>query len=91
VTGVSGVQLRIAERNSGGSLLAQGLSAAYTPTSADLVLQLVSLPRVNTNASTAFVQPFLYLGVVNGGAVDITLRIGSPTMQLSGFALQPVS
>jgi hypothetical protein len=77
--------LEIREVNSGGGFLANtGLTVV--PTSAALKTQRSSLSRTLNNASTTNVRFLIDLQTTNGAAVDITLRIGLPQLELGAFA-----
>jgi len=43
-----------------------------------------------TGASTAFVRPGIFLYVTAAGAVDITIRIGWPQLELGAFVTSPI-
>jgi len=81
--GITGTNVRVSARDSGGLTLATNDSAAITLTGtlARYASVYASLP-----ASTAFVQASLRLGLTNGAAIDITLRIGLPQLELGAFA-----
>lgn len=85
LTGVGGVQLRLSERNSVGGNLTDG-RVNIIPTTSALSSQRYTQTRTNTNASTAFLFPSLLLNVSSGVAIDITLRIGLPQLELGAFA-----
>jgi hypothetical protein len=76
-------RIGVVENDSGGNFLAGGANI-YVPTSAALATQRLSFTRINTNASTAFVQPRLRFEFT--GAGDITLRIGLPQLEQGAFA-----
>jgi hypothetical protein len=48
-------------------------------------LQRFSFTDTMTGATTAFAQPNIYIGTSIGAAVDFTLRIGMPQMELGAF------
>lgn len=77
-TGFNGAQIRIAERDAGGSLLVSGLSTLTAVTTAGLATQRHSLVRTLANASTAWNAAQMDLQVTNGGSVSFVLRIGLP-------------
>jgi len=84
-TNVTNLQLFIDEVNSGGSLLAR-TTTTISPTSAALSTQRVVATRTFTDATTAFARTGFRFEVANGLAIDITLRIGLPQLELGAFA-----
>jgi hypothetical protein len=85
LAGINSVNNNIIERDAGGLLLAQ-TTTAVTPTSAALSSQRNSTTRTLNNASTAFVQQRIAIGPQSGAAIDITLRIGLPQLELGAFS-----
>jgi hypothetical protein len=83
LSNVTTVSADFRESNSGGTQLAAGTVALSTLTSS-LVRQ--SATRTLSEATTAFIQPRLRLTITNGAAIDITLRIGLPQLELGAFA-----
>jgi len=83
LSNVTTVSADFRESNSGGTQLAAGAVALSTLTSS-LVRQ--SATRTLSEATTAFIQPRLRLTIINGAAIDITLRIGLPQLELGAFA-----
>jgi hypothetical protein len=83
LSNVTTVSADFRESNSGGTQLAAGTVAFSTLTSS-LVRQ--SATRTLSEATTAFIQPRLRLTITNGAAIDITLRIGLPQLELGAFA-----
>ena len=43
-----------------------------------------------TGVSTAFVRPSIFIQVIGAGAVDITIRIGWPQLELGAFVTSPI-
>jgi hypothetical protein len=82
---ISDIANSIQERNSGGSLLSS-TNTIVSPTGAPLSTQRFSTTRTLTDASTAFVGQRISLTPVSGAAIDITLRIGLPQLELGAFA-----
>ncbi len=80
-TGVTEVRNTISENNSGGGFLA-GSNTPFTPTSAALSTQRVSVTRTLNQATTAFIIPYWDVALT-GAAIDITIRIGLPQLQQS--------
>ena len=81
-TNVSTVRVRITERDSGGNYLAES-STTFTPTST-----LTRYVHTGTlgNASVAFLESSVFFTFSVGAAIDITLRIGLPQLELGAFA-----
>jgi hypothetical protein len=71
--------------NSGGVPLQYGVGD-ITPTSAALNTQRFMRTTAATNASTAFVVGYVQIEANSGAAIDITLRIGLPQLELGAFA-----
>ena len=84
-TNISNFTLRIDELDSGGVLLINS-SVAISPTSAALSTQRSVISRTFSNASTAFAREGIRFEVAIGLAIDITLRIGLPQLELGAFA-----
>jgi len=84
LTGISAFDHFVAEENAGGSQLGGG-SITFTPTSSGLAIQRQSVAYTNVNASTAFEGAFVRL-TLTGVAINITLRIGLPQLELGAFA-----
>jgi hypothetical protein len=72
-------------RNSAGGAL-ESTQTAITPTSAALSTQRFVTVRTMTNASTERVTQQIGIAYTNGAAIDITLRIGLPQLELGAFA-----
>jgi hypothetical protein len=86
----TGVVVGIDENNAAGGFLA-GSSTAFVPSAGALTEKRVSHTRTLTNASTAFVRPYVFFSYGNGAAIDITLRIGMPQLELGAFATSVIS
>lgn len=82
--GLSGGALRVDER-AGGFLATKTLVNA-DPTTAALSSQRISGSAALTNASTTNIVPYIRFSIANGAAIDITLRIGLPQLELGAFA-----
>jgi hypothetical protein len=89
LSGINVVDSAIQERSSGGSLLA-ATNTQITPTSADLSGQRISITRTLNNASTAFVGQGVRFTPASGVAIDFTLRIGLPQLELGASASSPI-
>jgi hypothetical protein len=83
-TGISSFQLIQVEYNSASGFLTQGTST-ISPTSAALNTQRFSYTRTTSNASVAYLRPSSIFNLT-GAAIDITLRIGLPQLELGAFA-----
>jgi hypothetical protein len=75
----------IDENNNLGNFLT-GSSTAFTASSGALLTKRFSHLRTLNNASTAFVRPYVFFTYSSGAAIDITLRIGLPQLELGAFA-----
>jgi hypothetical protein len=87
---LSGMSVRqnVSQRDGAGASLG-AFNQAFTPTTAALRTQRVLQPVTNNNASTAFELSNVEL-VLTGAAIDITLRIGLPQLELGAFATSPI-
>ena len=85
LAGITSTRLFFQENNSIGGYLIEQNTAISAPTAASLVSQRSSATRTLTNASTAFLMPGFNL-LLTGAAIDITLRIGLPQLELGAFA-----
>jgi hypothetical protein len=78
-TGAS-VSLSFNENNSSGAFLAGDMQWFVNPVAFPLNTGLQSYAGKTANAGAAFVQPYIEVSYSVGIPVDITLRIGSPSM-----------
>jgi hypothetical protein len=60
------------------------------PTSAALKTQRATLTGTLSSATTARVNGGIYLNIADGAAIDITLRIGLPQLELGKFATSAI-
>ena len=74
-------------RDAGGASLTASAGPPFTPTAA---LARYAALGTATHVSTAFVEPELNVGVGNGQAIDVTLRIGWPQQELGLFVTSPI-
>jgi hypothetical protein len=82
---IIGTVVGIDENNGAGSFLA-GSTTVFVPSAGALQGKRVAHTRTLTNASTASVSPYVYFNYASGVAIDITLRIGLPQLELGAFA-----
>ena len=85
LTNVTNAGFAIKEINAGGSLIASG-ATTYTPTAGTLGSVRQTATYLLPDATAAFVNLRLDLTVTSGAAVDFTLRIGMPQLELGAFA-----
>jgi hypothetical protein len=84
LTGISSLVLRTSALDAA-LVEVSTTSQTFTPTTAALSTQRISANHTNTSASTAY--EIVYLRVfLSGVAIDITLRIGLPQLELGAFA-----
>lgn len=83
VTGIIAVQSMF---SSVPTLLGTLSGSPFVPTGAALNTQRQTFVVTLNQATTAFVRPQLQFSVANGAAIDITLRIGLPQLELGAFA-----
>jgi hypothetical protein len=89
LTNVTGVKNVLTNFNSSGAALNQFAVASLTPTSATLATQRYSVSTTSAtfaDATTAFVRSLLQVEANSGVAIDITLRIGLPQLELGSNA-----
>jgi hypothetical protein len=85
---VSAITPRTELRNSGNGFLSSGTSGSgIVPTATPAQL---TGPYTISNASTAFIRPGLSLFHADTSAVDVTLRIAVPQLELGSFATSPI-
>ena len=84
LSGVSSVRLSTSNRDSLGNVIASG-DTIFTPTSAALNAQRFANTYTNVSALTAF-ELLNFAFALSGTAVDFTLRIGLPQLELGAFA-----
>ncbi len=82
-TNVTAYFFDIRELDSGGVQLGAGGISVSAPTS---TFTRIAASRTTSNASTAFVQPRFRFTVTNSAAINFTLRIGLPQLELGAFA-----
>jgi hypothetical protein len=85
LSGVNLVRHFFEERSSAGSYLTEQSITAPNPTSASLSSQRSSATRTTTDPACAFLRSGFNLSL-SGAAIDITLRIGLPQLELGAFA-----
>jgi hypothetical protein len=61
-------------------------SQTFTPTTADLYTQRISVSRTVTVANTAYIRGRILVTVTNGATIDVTLRVGAPQMEEASAA-----
>lgn len=81
---VSSVAVGVTYRDAGGAGLASG-ATSYAVSGGALRTQRAT-HTATSPASTAYAQGIINISVVNGAAVDITLRIGAPQLEQKAFA-----
>jgi len=81
------VTLQLTGRDSGGVFVSgQAASKTVALTTSDLAGTRESLSLAMSSASVASVLPFVRVSVTSGAAIDITLRIGLPQLELGAFS-----
>jgi hypothetical protein len=79
--------LRLLGRTSAGAAVsAQFTDQTFTPTSASLNSQRITVTRTMSSASVERALPSLRMDYTNGNAVDLTLRIAAPQLEQGAFA-----
>lgn len=87
-SGVSLLSLSGAQYDVGGNYISNATEGTISST-ISTTWQRVSRQLTTNSASIAFLSPYLQLGIVNGAAIDITLRIGLPQLE-QGALVTPV-
>jgi hypothetical protein len=85
ITNINNLRFQTEGRDSGGATVESfvGSDAKSTLTSS---LQRLSFSATLASASTAYVRPVFSVNFASGVAIDITLRIGLPQLELGAFA-----
>jgi hypothetical protein len=86
LTNVGNITAVVSERDGAGAALATS-TTIVVPTSS---WQRTSTSRTFNNASTAFVLGQIGIAMASGVAVDFTLRIGWPQLELGAFVTSPI-
>jgi hypothetical protein len=74
------------ESNAGGGFLAQDSAIVANPTTAPLATQRTQAAMTLVGGATvAFISPYLQFTTTVGAAVNFTLRIGAPQLELGAF------
>ncbi len=81
---VSSVAVGVSYRDSGGSALASD-ATSYALSGSALRTQRAT-HTATSPASTAYAQGIINISVVNGAAIDFTIRIGAPQLEQKAFA-----
>jgi len=86
------IYVNIAGRDALGNGIAgqSGITAALTPTSANILTQRQTTSFTFSSASVAFVRSGFQFSVTNGLAVDVTFRFGLPQLELGAFATSAI-
>lgn len=85
-TNITSWQLFVSGRD--GSSELESSAQAFTPTA---TLTRTSVSRTLNNAGTLYALPYIRVTVTAAGAVDFTLRIGMPQLELGAFATSVIS
>jgi hypothetical protein len=86
LTNVTNIIPVVSMFNSTPALVGTLAGTVITPTNAALRTQRNSFATTLNQAATAFVYSQIQFSVANGAAIDITLRIGLPQLELGAFA-----
>jgi hypothetical protein len=77
---VTGTTIQVGLIEAGGSST-PSTNQTFTPTTADLYTQRISVSRTITVANTAYIRARAQVIVTNGATIDLTLRIGAPQLE----------
>lgn len=88
-SGVTNLTLAVTENNSSGNGIAKTASGTI-PSSGSLSSNRVSATRVFNTAGVAYASVRLELSCNNAAAVDFTVRIGWPQLELGSIATTPI-
>lgn len=84
--GTSSQFFRVIERTGAGGYVTES-NASWSAAGSSLnSSSQLSVVRSSMGATTGFVQFGVYFNTINGAAIDITLRIGMPQLELGAFA-----
>jgi len=83
LTNVATVNILTQGRDAGNTTFTETFTTPFTPTA---TLTRFAAASALANASTAFVRTSISVTYLNGAAIDITLRIGLPQLELGAFA-----
>jgi len=73
-------------------ITAANFLSATLPTSAALRTQRISgTATLSGGATTAYLRPLLKMNIADGAAVDFTIRLGMPQLELGAFATSVIS
>ena len=87
LTGLSSWRFYLYEYTSAPAFITAQTLSLTAPTTAGLSSQRQSgALTLSGGAGTAFIRPLLNVAVANGAAIDFTLRIGMPQLELGAFA-----
>jgi hypothetical protein len=89
LNGITAIRLELREYNSVAATL-RTTTTTFAPTIAALRGQRRKVEGVTLGASTAFVTTSVEFFYSNAAAVDFTLRIGLPQIELGAFASSPI-
>jgi hypothetical protein len=70
------------------TFLGNGVGGTIVPTNVALTQQRSVYTYTTTNAIVAWIRPVIGINIVNGAAIDFTLRVGAPQLELSSTAHQ---
>src|SRR5262249_40411849 len=87
---VTSIQLMVSEQNSGGTNLGNDLGPTFTPGSGALGSSRQSYSFTVASATAAFIRPGILIQFPSGVAVNFTLRIGWPQIELGAFVTSPI-
>ena len=91
LTNFGAINLAIQENTSGGAYVTSG-ALATSPTTGNLVSYRPTYTRtLNGGATTALISVFYQVNVTSGLAINLTLRIGMPQLELGAFATSVIS
>jgi hypothetical protein len=90
LTNFGAINLAIQETTTGGAYVTGG-ALATSPTTGNLVSYRPTYTRtLNGGATTALINAFYQINVTSGLAVNLTLRIGLPQLELGAFATSAI-
>jgi hypothetical protein len=91
-TGMSGPTLGLYEYTSAPAFITAQSNGYSLPSGSGLSTQRISsVITTNGGATTAFIRPILKITIANGAAIDFTIRIGMPQLELGAFATSVIS
>jgi len=86
LTNILNVRLNMKERTSAGVFISEAATADFQSSLTGTLQRFTQTRALTGGVTVGRAQPQIYIGMTSGAAVDITLTIAAPQMELGGFA-----